>query len=123
MSALAAEASPHYLAAMPLPRPAAPRALWNDIRAFWSGRPRHQWAALGGAIAIPIGILFSFYLDSQTNILPGETITYVESWPATRTDEEIKAKQKADLEELRAWQAERQRQFQRLDSQLNRLGI
>ena len=108
---------------MPLPRPAAPRALWNDMRAFLSDRPRHQWAALTVSVAIPIGILFSFYLDSQTNILPRETITYVESWPATRTDEEIKAKQKADLEERRAWQAERQRQFQQLDSQLNRLGI
>ena len=108
---------------MPLPRPAAPRALWNDIRAFWKERPRHQWFALTLAIAIPIGILTSFYLDSYTNILPRETITYVESWPADRSDEEIRAKQKADLEARRAAEAERQRQFQRLDSQLNRLGI
>ena len=55
--------------------------------------------------------------------MPREQIIYVDSWPADRTDEEIKAKQKADLEERRAWQAERQRQFQQLDSQLNRLGI
>ena len=116
-------ARPHYLVAMPLPRPARPSVLWSDLRAFWRDRPRHQWVAAALSVSIPIGIVFSFYLDSYTNILPRETITYVESWPANRSDEEIKAKQKADLEARRAAEAERQRQFQRLDSQLNRLGI
>jgi hypothetical protein len=108
---------------MPLPRPARPSVLWNDVRAFWRQRPRHQWMAGTLAVMIPIGILISFYYDTQTNIVPRETITYVESWPADRTDEQIKAKQKADLAERQAAQAERQRQFQRLDEQLNRLGI
>ncbi|HWT13435.1 MAG TPA: hypothetical protein VN231_11820 [Allosphingosinicella sp.] len=108
---------------MPLPRPASPRALWTDLNAFWRQRPRHQWLAGALAVAIPIGILVSFYFDAQTNILPREQITYIESWPATRTDEEIKAKQKADLAERRAFQEERRQQFQRLDEQLNRLGI
>ncbi len=113
----------HYLAAMPLPRPARPSALWNDIRAFWSQRPRHQWVAGTLAVAIPIGILFSFYVDSYTNVRPRQTIYYVDSWPANRSDAEIRAKQKADLEARRAREAERQRQFKQLDDRLKRLGI
>jgi hypothetical protein len=97
--------------------------LWNDLRAFWRQRPRHQWIAATLAVLMPVGIVTAFYFDAYTNIVPRETITYVESWPADRTDAQIKAKQKTDLERRRAAQAERQRQFQELDSQLNRLGI
>ena len=75
------------------------------------------------ALLIPVGIITSFYWDSYTNVTPRSTITYIESWPATRTDEEIKARQKADLEEREAFQAERQRQFKKIDDRLNRLGI
>lgn len=72
---------------------------------------------------IPIAIIVSFYADSYTNVRPVQTIYYVDSWRADRTDEEIKAKQKADLEERKARAEQRQRQFQRIDEQLNRLGI
>lgn len=108
---------------MPLPRPAAPRALWNDLVAFWKGRPRRQWVAGALAVAIPIGILVAFYADSYTNVRPRQTIIYVDSWRADRSDAEIKAKQKSDLEARRAREAERQRQFQEIDTALNRLGI
>ncbi len=108
---------------MPLPRPARPSALWNDLRAFWRERPRHQWVAATLAVFMPIAIVTGFYFDSYTNIRPRETITYVESWPADRTDAQIRAKQKADLERRKAAEAERRRQFQELDSELNRLGI
>ena len=108
---------------MPLPRPAAPRALWTDSRAFLAQRPRHRWLALAVACAIPVGIVTSFYLDSYTNIVPREQVIYVDSWPADRTDEEIKAKQKADLADLRRRQAERQRQLKAIDDELRRLGI
>ena len=93
------------------------------MRAFWKDRPRHQWVAGTLAVAIPIGIVTSFYIDSYTNIRPREQVIYVNSWPSTRTDAEIRAKQKADLAALRARQAERQRQLKRLDDRLNRLGI
>ena len=75
------------------------------------------------AVLVPIGIVTAFYFDGYTNIRPRETITFVESWPADRTDAQIKARQKADLERRRAAEAERRRQFQELDSQLNSLGI
>ena len=108
---------------MPLPRPASPRVLWNDLRAFWKQRPRHQWLAAVLAVLIPVGIVVSFYVDGQTNLTPRRTIYYIESWPADRTDEQIKAKQKADLEARRAREEQRRREFQRLDENLNRLGL
>lgn len=120
---LAAAAVAHYLRAMPLPRPARPSVLWDDMRAFWKGRPRRQWVAGSLAVAIPIAILFSFYIDSYTNTRPRETVIYIDSWPASRTEAEIKVKQQADLAERRARERERQRQFKQIDDRLNRLGI
>ena len=108
---------------MPLPRPAGPRALWNDLRAFWSQRPRHQWVAATLAVLIPIGILVMFYYDARTNIAPGPRVIFLDSWSANRTDEEIKAKQKVDLERREAAEERRRQEFQRLDESLNRLGI
>ena len=113
----------HYLGPMPLPRPSSPRALWKDIRAFTAQRPRHQWVAGLLALIIPAGILVSFYFDGQTNLVPRQTIYYVDSWPANRSDEEIKAKQKSDLEARQAREAQRRAEFQRIDNELNRLGI
>jgi hypothetical protein len=108
---------------MPLPRPASPRALWADLRAFTSERRPHQWVAAALAVAIPIGILVLFVLDGRTNILPGPQLIYVESWPASRTDAEIKAQQKIDQAARDKANKERQAQFKRLDDKLERLGI
>ena len=120
---LAGRGRAHYLAMMPLPRPARPSVLWNDLIALWKERPRHKWIAGTLAVLIPMGILVSFYYDAQTNIRPIRTITYIESWPADRSDEQIKAKQKADAEALKARQLEHQRQLKRIDDQLERFGI
>jgi hypothetical protein len=108
---------------MPLPRPSSPRALWADLRLFWSGRSRTQWVAALFAIIIPIGILGAFYLDAKTNIAPGPQLIFVESWPATRTDAEIREKQQRDRVAREARERERQRQFQELDNALRRYGI
>lgn len=108
---------------MPLPRPASPRALWADLRAFWSTRPRHQWVAALLALLIPVGIVTAFYFDTTTGIMPREELMYIDSWPSTRTDAEIKAKQKADAAALKAARLERQRQFQRLEEGMNRMGL
>ena len=105
---------------MPLPRPASPRVLLADLRAFAAERSRHQWIGLLVAIAMPATIIYVFYLDGQTNILPGEQVVYVESWSANRTDEEIRAAQKKRKAEFEAAKAERQRQFKQLEK---RLGI
>ncbi len=93
------------------------------MRAFWRQRPRHQWIAALLALLIPAGILVVFYYDAQTNILPGEQIIYLDSWPADRTDEDIIAKQEADLRLREEWERERQQQFKNLDDRLRRYGI
>lgn len=108
---------------MPLPRPASPRALWADLRAFTSERRPHQWVAMALAVVIPIAIVFTFYLDGKTNIMPGPQLIYVESWPANRTDEQIKAEQKIDQAARDKFKKERQEQFRKLDEKLERLGI
>jgi hypothetical protein len=108
---------------MPLPRPASPRALWADIRAFTSERRPHHWVALALALFIPLGIVFVFDLDGRTNIAPGPQLIYVESWPANRTDEQIKAEQKIDQAARDKAKKERQEMFKKHDEQLERLGL
>lgn len=108
---------------MPLPRPASPRALWRDMAAFWRYRPRHQWIAAILALMVPIGIVAVFYIDSGTNLGPRRTVTVVESWPASRTDEQIKADQRRRQAEDDRRARERQERFRRWDENLNRLGI
>ena len=103
---------------MPLPRPASPRVLWADLRAFAKERSRHQWIAAFFAIAMPIVIVFGFIVDARTNIAPGEQLIYVDSWSANRTDTEIKAAQAKREEERQAMAAERQRQFKELEKKL-----
>ena len=108
---------------MALPRPSSPRAVWADLRAFMRDRPRKQWVAGTLAVMIPFAILTTFYLESYMLAQPRPQVHYVNSWPADRSDVEIKARQQADMARERAIQAERQRQFQRLEKQAERLGI
>lgn len=103
---------------MPLPRPSSPRVLWQDLRAFARERPKHQWIAVTAAIVMPLIIIFGFYKDAQTNIMPGEQVVYAESWTGNRTDEEIKAAQAERQKRREAIRAERQRQFQELERKL-----
>ena len=103
---------------MPLPRPASPRALISDLRAFLAERSRHQIVAAVLAVLMPVIIVFGFIMDARTNIAPGEQIIYVKSWSANRTDAEIIADQKKHQAEREAAQLERQRQFQKLQNQL-----
>ena len=93
------------------------------MRAFWRQRPRHQYVAATFAVLIPIGIVIAFYIDGQTRLQPVQTIIYVDSWRADRSDAEIQAAQKARQAREEAHRRERQQQFQRIDEQLNRLGI
>ena len=101
---------------MPLPRPASPRVLIADFRAFAKTRSSHQWIAAFFAIVMPIAIIVAFVIDGRTNIAPGEQIIYAESWSANRTDAEILAAQKQRQAQREALAAERQRQFKELET-------
>lgn len=123
-SGLAERAWQGYSGAMAiLPRPVSPRALWADLRLFWATRPRHKWIAGVLAVLVPAIIAIGFYYDAKTNIMPGETVMFIDSWPATRSDAEIKAQQKADAAAMERARRERQREFQQLDQDLNRIGL
>jgi hypothetical protein len=108
---------------MPLPRPATPAALVRDLRAFWRDRPRGQWVAAVLAVTVTSAIVLGFYLDSRSIAPPREQVIFIDSWPATRSDAEIIAKQKADQAERDAAIAAHRRELQRIDQALNRLGI
>ena len=100
---------------MALPRPASPRVLLADLKAFTRERSRVQWIAAFVAVLMPIVIVYGFVRDAKTNIAPGEQIIYVKSWSAKRSDAEIKADQLKHQREQQAQQAERQRQFKELE--------
>ncbi|HEX9931826.1 MAG TPA: hypothetical protein VGB08_03195 [Allosphingosinicella sp.] len=103
---------------MPLPRPASPRALMQDLRAFAAERSKHQWIAMFVAIAMPAAILVMFYFDGRTNIMPGEQVIFVESWSAERTDEEIRAAQEVRRKEREKAQAQRQQEWKAVADRL-----
>jgi hypothetical protein len=108
---------------MRLPRPASPRALWRDIREFLGTRRPHQMIAAFLAVGIPVTIITAFLFDTADAERVAPQVIYVESWPADRSSEEIRAKQAIDEQRRQRFEAERQRQFQRLDQSLNKLGI
>jgi len=99
---------------MPLPRPAPPRVLLKDLRAFAAERSKHQWIAAFLAVAMPATILVLFVLDGRTNIAPGEQLIFVDSWAADRSDEQIRADQLVRQREREKAEAERRRQWQEL---------
>ena len=105
------------------PPVSGPRALWADLKLFWSTRTRVQWIAGALAVLIPIGLGVAFWLDGKTNIAPGPTITYVQSWPENRTEADTRANiERVAAEKARRDEA-RRRDLQNLDNQLDRYGF
>ena len=116
-------ADPHLIGGW-FPKPAAPRALWTDLRAFVANTGRHKLVFLTIAIGITSLIITGFIVESRDRtLLPGPQTIYVSDWHADRSDAEIQAQQKIDMRDLKAAREERRRQFQRLDNTLKRLGI
>jgi hypothetical protein len=108
---------------MSLPRPASPRALFADLRAFFGSQRRAHWLAVFFALSITSGIIFAFYLDSQSMADDRETVIFLDSWPASRTDAEIRADQQRDEVERNRAELEHRRHLQELERTLNRYGI
>jgi len=100
------------------PKPSSPRAAFADLRAFMRQRSRDQVIGFICAVLVTMIIVIEFLVDSKINTAPPPQIVYVESWPENRTDAEIVADQKKDQAELEAANAERQRQFKKLENQL-----
>lgn len=101
-----------------LPSPSTPSAAIRDLLAFMRQRSREQ--VIGGALAFLVTaiIVIEFLVDAKINTAPPPSITYVELYPANRTDAQIIADQKKDMALRLAAQQEKQRQFKKLEKQL-----
>ncbi len=95
-----------------------PRAAFRDLRAFMRQRSREQ--VIGAALAILSTIIITilFFVDSQINTAPPQTITYVTSYPSNRTDAEIIADQKKDQAKIEGRPAQAAGTVPKLQNQL-----
>lgn len=92
-----------------------PRAALADLKAFLRQRSREQVIAAALAVLVTIIILIIFFVDSKINTAAPPTVVFVENYPATRTDAEIKADQKKASEERRKAEEAKRKQFQELE--------
>lgn len=96
----------------------SPRVAYNDLRAFMRQRSREQVIGACLAVLSTIIILIMVFADSKINTATGAKIIFVDSFPANRSDAQIKADQKKDQAAQAAYTKERQRQFKTLQKQL-----
>ena len=99
------------------PSPSSPRAAFRDLAAFMRQRSREQVIGASLALLITAIIVIEFIVDASIGTAPPPRVTYVELYPANRTDAQIVADQKKDMAAKEAAQKERQRQFQKLEKQ------
>ena len=101
------------------PRPVGPIAAIRDLAAHVRHSSREQRIGATLAVLVTIIIVIEFLVDSKINTAPPPQIIYVEQYSSSRTDAEIVADQKKRQAAKEAAQKERQRQFQKLEKQLN----
>jgi hypothetical protein len=99
------------------PRPSTPRAAFRDLAAFMRQRSREQVIGACLALLVTAIIVIEFVVDAKIGTKPAPQITYVDLYPANRTDAEIIADQKKDQANKEAAAKEKQRQFQKLEKQ------
>jgi len=108
----------------------APGRAYRDLRLFLATRQPYELGFLALAVAVTGFFVFAFAHDSAVPKVYRPDIIYVEQWPLTRTDAEIRAQQKIDgaaktrrLAEQAEAEKERQASFKRLDDRLKRYGF
>ncbi|WP_174285628.1 hypothetical protein [Sphingomonas bacterium] len=103
----------------------------RDLRVFLAQRGKYELMFFATAMAITGVVLFAFLRDAN-DIRPAyqPTIIYVEQWPLSRTDAQIRAQQKIDqfdkekrIAEQKAEQAKLQAQYKKIDDRLKAMGI
>ncbi|NIJ21230.1 TolA-binding protein [Sphingomonas naasensis] len=92
----------------------SPVVAYRDLRFFLATRKRYELWFMVLALAATASILFVFFKDSSMGTArPYErNIIYVEQWPITRTDAQIKAQQKIDQAKRNIQRAELEKQRQ-----------
>lgn len=113
-------ASPIFAAMSWFPRPSSPLVALRDLRAVLRHSSREQRIGAALSILVTAIIVIQFVIESRYGVMPAPTPTYVELYPANRTDADIIADQKKDQAAREAAAKEQQRQYQKLGK---RLGI
>jgi len=72
------------------------------------------------AVLVTLIIVIEFIVDAKIGTAPPPQLVEVDLYSSNRTDAEIIADQKKDMAEKKAFEKEKQRQFQKLE---NRLGM
>tara|TARA_E500000305_G_scaffold93816_1_gene82474 strand:+ start:327 stop:779 length:453 start_codon:yes stop_codon:yes gene_type:complete len=70
-------------------RRVSPKRAVNDFVELWQQPTEHRWPTLGVAAAATFAIFMLFIPDSQRIEPRPPEVTYITSWAADRTDEEI----------------------------------
>ncbi|KTF68214.1 hypothetical protein ACNFJ7_12475 [Sphingomonas sp. HT-1] len=105
------------------------RAL-RDLRGYLASRKRHELWFMLLALVVTFVVIVAFVKDSHIPVPYRKNIIYVESWPITRTQAEIRAQQKVDEAKRLADEAalaerrkKRQAEFKKYDDWLEKHGI
>nr|WP_315379416.1 hypothetical protein [uncultured Sphingomonas sp.] len=108
----------------------SPLKALRDLRRYLATRKKHELWFMMLALVITFGIIVVFVKDSHVPVPYKKNIVYVDSWPITRTEAEIREKQKVDeakrQEEEAAFQARQQKraaEFKKYDDWLKKHGI
>lgn len=108
----------------------SPVTAWRDLRFFLATRKRHELGFLALSLVVTLLILVAFVKDSHFEKPYERNIIYVEQWPITRTDDQIRAQQKIDQAKRNIERAElekrrkaKQAEFKRLDDKLESWGF
>lgn len=103
----------------------------GDLRRFLAQRAKYELGFFALSLTITGIVLFAFLRDTNDIKRPYQpTIVYVEQWPLSRTDAQIRAQQKIDqfekdkrLADEQAQRAKLQAQYKKLDDHLKALGL
>ncbi len=108
-----------------------PLRAFADLRRFLASRGRHEIIFLFASLFICGFIVIGFAVASKVEkpYVPPEII-YVQSWRADRTDAEIVAQQKIDMEKQKIqdakeaeFEAKKRAEFKRVGEQMRKWGL
>ena len=103
----------------------------GDLRRFLAQREKYELGFFALSLAITGVVLFAFLRDANDIKTPYRpTIIYVQQWPLSRTDAQIRAQQKIDQYDkekraaaVQAQRAQLQAQYKKLDDKLKAMGL
>lgn len=105
------------------PKPSTPRAAWRDLLTFIRHREREHVIGASLAVLVTMIIVIVFLVDPKVNTAPPEQVTYVDIYPANRTDAQIIADQKKDAAARAEFKRKKQESFQKIDKDLDKIGL